>query len=329
MTERPSAEVRDWGDSSENGDVGLSVISGHIKWFDVAKGFGFIVPDDGGPDILLHVTCLRRDGFSTALEGARLVCEVQRGDRGLQAFRVLSMDPSTAVHPSQLPPSRTHVQVIPQSDLLSGDRQVVQSHQGLRLPDMPRHRGGHLHPHGDAAPLRHDRTASGAGGADQVRQRRRRASWSRRSIPPRAPCSPPRTEDPREEAMATRRSLIIAAVAAAVVVSAGWFAMAGNLSRGVLHTSSGDHPIDIELAQTPDEREIGLMNREKLPGRPGHAVRVRRAAAGDDVDEEHADPARHAVHGRRMASSRTSRPTRSRCRSTRSLPAARSPTCWS
>ena len=118
MTERPSAEVRDWGNSSENGDVGLSVISGHIKWFDVAKGFGFIVPDEGGPDVLLHVTCLRRDGFSTALEGARLVCEVQRGDRGLQAFRVLSMDPSTAVHPSQLPPSRTHVKVIPQSDLL-------------------------------------------------------------------------------------------------------------------------------------------------------------------------------------------------------------------
>ena len=65
--------------------------------------------------------------------------------------------------------------------------------------------------------------------------------------------------------MATRRSLIIAAVAAVAVVSAGWFAMAGNLSRGVLHTSSGNHPIDIELAQTPDEREIGLMNRETLP----------------------------------------------------------------
>ena len=50
-------------------------IAGTIKWFDVSKGFGFIVPDDGTPDVLLHVTCLRRDGYQTAYEGARIVCE--------------------------------------------------------------------------------------------------------------------------------------------------------------------------------------------------------------------------------------------------------------
>ena len=97
----------------------VSVVSGRIKWFDVAKGFGFIVPDDGGADILLHVTCLRRDGFSTAMEGAGLVCEVQRGERGLQAFRILSMDATTALHPSQMPPARTHVTVSASSDLVS------------------------------------------------------------------------------------------------------------------------------------------------------------------------------------------------------------------
>ena len=37
-------------------------ISGVIKWFDVSKGYGFIVPDNDLPDVLLHVTCLRRDG---------------------------------------------------------------------------------------------------------------------------------------------------------------------------------------------------------------------------------------------------------------------------
>lgn len=109
-----SAE-REVGAPSE-GTTG-DVVSGQIKWFDVAKGFGFIVPDGDGEDILLHVTCLRRDGFTTAIEGARLVCEVMRGDRGLQALRVLSMDQSTAVHPSQLPPARTHVSVEPTSDL--------------------------------------------------------------------------------------------------------------------------------------------------------------------------------------------------------------------
>ena len=99
-------------------DAAVSVIelTGVIKWFDVSKGFGFIVPDNGLPDVLLHVTCLRRDGFQTAYEGARVVCEVLQRPKGLQAFRVLSMDETTAIHPSQVPP-RTHVTVTPTSGL--------------------------------------------------------------------------------------------------------------------------------------------------------------------------------------------------------------------
>jgi CspA family cold shock protein len=92
-------------------------LSGVIKWFDVSKGYGFIVPDNGLPDILLHVTCLRRDGFQVAFEGARVVVEVLQRSRGLQAFRIISMDESTAIHPAQLPPPRTHVSVTPTSGL--------------------------------------------------------------------------------------------------------------------------------------------------------------------------------------------------------------------
>jgi CspA family cold shock protein len=92
-------------------------LSGVIKWFDVSKGYGFIVPDNGMPDILLHVTCLRRDGFQVAYEGARVVVEVLQRARGLQAFRVVSMDESTAVHPAQMPPPRTHVTVTATSGL--------------------------------------------------------------------------------------------------------------------------------------------------------------------------------------------------------------------
>ena len=97
--------------------VDLIEITGVIKWFDVAKGFGFIIPDNGQADILLHVTCLRRDGYQTILEGTRIVALIQKRDRGYQAFRILSMDTSTAVHPSQMPPVRTHVQVTPSSGL--------------------------------------------------------------------------------------------------------------------------------------------------------------------------------------------------------------------
>jgi CspA family cold shock protein len=109
----------DRGAGGEIGDEAASVIelTGVIKWFDVSKGYGFIVPDNGGPDILLHVTCLRRDGFQVAYEGARVVVEVLQRPRGLQAFRVVSMDESTAVHPAQMPPPRTHVSVTATSGL--------------------------------------------------------------------------------------------------------------------------------------------------------------------------------------------------------------------
>jgi cold shock protein len=95
----------------------LIELTGVIKWFDVAKGFGFIVPDNGMADVLLHVTCLRRDGFQTAYEGARVVVEAVPRSKGLQAFRIVSMDESTAIHPAQMPPPRTHVTVTPTSGL--------------------------------------------------------------------------------------------------------------------------------------------------------------------------------------------------------------------
>src|ERR1700730_12109467 len=104
-------------------------VTGVIKWFDVSKGYGFIVPDNGMADVLLHVTCLRRDGFQTAYEGARVVCEALARPKGLQAFRVVSMDESTAIHPAQLPPVRTHVTVAPTSGL---ERAIVKWFNRLR-----------------------------------------------------------------------------------------------------------------------------------------------------------------------------------------------------
>ena len=100
--------------ASEETPLDLIEVSGAIKWFDVAKGYGFVVPDGGGNDILLHVTILRRDGFQTAPEGARIVCEALNRSKGMQVFRVVSLDESTATHPA-MHPARTHVQVVPTS----------------------------------------------------------------------------------------------------------------------------------------------------------------------------------------------------------------------
>lgn len=93
--------------------VSLIEVAGTIKWFDAAKGYGFIVPDGGGPDVLLHVTCLRRDGFQTALEGARVVCEASRRAKGLQAFRVVSLDLSTSVAAPVAPATRVRAAIEP------------------------------------------------------------------------------------------------------------------------------------------------------------------------------------------------------------------------
>jgi CspA family cold shock protein len=104
-------------------------LTGAIKWFDVSKGYGFMMPDNGLPDVLVHVTCLRRDGYQTAYEGARVVMEVLQRPKGLQAFRILSMDESTAIKPKDLPPARTHVQVVATSGL---ERAIVKWFNRMR-----------------------------------------------------------------------------------------------------------------------------------------------------------------------------------------------------
>ncbi|MEP9353298.1 cold-shock protein [Xanthobacter sp. KR7-65] len=102
-------------DDANEEPAGLVEVTGSIKWFDASKGYGFIVPDDGGPDVLVHVTCLRRDGFQTAMEGARVVCEAVQRAKGRQAFRVISLDLTTAVHAAAAAPPRTRAVVEPRS----------------------------------------------------------------------------------------------------------------------------------------------------------------------------------------------------------------------
>src|SRR5215813_12804359 len=105
------------GDAHRDEEITPEVfeVSGSVKWFDPSKGYGFVVPDENLPDVLLHVSCLRRGGFQTACEGSRVVCEVAKSSKGLQAVRISTMDDSTAIRPSELP-QRTHVVVVPESE---------------------------------------------------------------------------------------------------------------------------------------------------------------------------------------------------------------------
>src|SRR6267154_3474814 len=95
--------------------VNFVEVPGIVKWFDANKGYGFVVPHNGMPDILLHVACLRRGGFQIAYEGARVVVEVLQRKRGLQAFRLISMDESSAKLPRATAPVRPRDHIRPTS----------------------------------------------------------------------------------------------------------------------------------------------------------------------------------------------------------------------
>ncbi len=72
--------------------IGHDAITGQVKWFDAAKGFGFVLADDGGPDILLHANVLRNFGRGSVAEGARVALRTQETGRGLQATEVISIE---------------------------------------------------------------------------------------------------------------------------------------------------------------------------------------------------------------------------------------------
>jgi CspA family cold shock protein len=83
-------------------------VTGMVKWFDLAKGYGFIKPSNGPQgDILLHQTCVRQSGFKTATEGAQVTCEAVQGPRGLQAKRIISLDVSKCPQRPSGPDQRT------------------------------------------------------------------------------------------------------------------------------------------------------------------------------------------------------------------------------
>ncbi|GGD32572.1 cold-shock protein [Sinisalibacter lacisalsi] len=68
-------------------------LRGQVKWFDAAKGFGFVVAEQGGPDILLHANVLRNFGQSSVADGARIELVAQTTKRGMQAVEVISIEP--------------------------------------------------------------------------------------------------------------------------------------------------------------------------------------------------------------------------------------------
>lgn len=87
-------------DDAEIVGEGSRHYSGVLKWFDMTRGFGFLVGDEEGiGDILIHFSVLRPHGRRSLPEGARLECIASLRERGLQASEILSIDLTNAVEP--------------------------------------------------------------------------------------------------------------------------------------------------------------------------------------------------------------------------------------
>lgn len=78
--------------NNDSADMG-PVLAGHVKWFDPAKGFGFIIAEAGGPDILLHANVLRNFGQGSVADGAAIEVTVVQTERGLQAVEIIAIRP--------------------------------------------------------------------------------------------------------------------------------------------------------------------------------------------------------------------------------------------
>ncbi len=70
--------------------------TGTVKWFNEAKGFGFITPDDGGEDLFVHHTKIEMEGFRTLQQGQRVQFETGQGRKGIEATNVRPLESQPA-----------------------------------------------------------------------------------------------------------------------------------------------------------------------------------------------------------------------------------------
>ncbi|WP_303902611.1 cold-shock protein [Thiohalomonas denitrificans] len=62
--------------------------TGTVKWFNEAKGYGFIAPQEGGDDVFVHYSAIQGSGFRTLLEGQNVTFDMEPGPKGMQAREV-------------------------------------------------------------------------------------------------------------------------------------------------------------------------------------------------------------------------------------------------
>lgn len=69
--------------------------TGTVKWFNNAKGYGFIVGDEGGEDLFAHYSVIKMDGYKTLKAGQQVAFDITKGDKGLHAINITAPEVAT------------------------------------------------------------------------------------------------------------------------------------------------------------------------------------------------------------------------------------------
>ena len=117
---------------SQEGKQGAeNMATGTVKWFNDAKGFGFIEPDGGGADVFAHFSAIAMEGFKTLKQGSRVTFDITDGPKGQLAQNIHAESGGSAAAPAQPEPITTQA---------APDRQA--RHSKVRAPQF--HASGHV-----------------------------------------------------------------------------------------------------------------------------------------------------------------------------------------
>jgi cold shock protein len=83
----------------------FAMATGTVKWFNDAKGFGFIEPEAGGEDVFAHFSAIQMEGFRTLKQGGRVSFEVVQGPKGQLAQNIAAIDAAVALPEAEATPA--------------------------------------------------------------------------------------------------------------------------------------------------------------------------------------------------------------------------------